>query len=644
MHSPREERALGGGDAADVGAGHFGVEGPAHADAQVGVIDHDLGEPWAEAEQAEEALVPAAVVDREPDDSGPDIGHAATVPRAVPGASSLWALGVTVAVARYWFSHQRVMFHMAPDEAAYLAMARWLSGSLRWNMFDHSTWRPGVSVLMAPLFWFTDDTATIMHGGLLIGAALGGIAAALLARLAARLTTLTPTGCVLAAGAIAVAAPALSATAYVWAEAVVTVTFLAALTLLLKFYDRPSFALGVATVGMGALGFTGHSRLLPLLATVAALVLFKCVLARAWGLLAALAGATVVITYASFAFATMVFDAVWDDPASSNTVSTVLKRLPHVEANLRSALGQTWYQLVATFGLTALGTGVLIVRALRKRGGSVPSGVIRDARLVLLVTAPLILASIVFMSHRTRTDHRIYGRYNDAVLWPVLSIAIAWLVQLRRTPYRRSAVATLIGIAIAIVAASIGIHYVAGEALADSVGVRPMIAGLAPIIGSASSIDITRVTIASLVLLVILVAAALASRRGVALALVALAFLVIGGVRTRDAMSMRLNSWEPSTEVVAIDDLIPHDATIGFRFVREADKPNVSWDDQRRRAQLYQFALPHHPFERDRGIDDDVGPYVFAPTNDKILRAAGGRVLWTDPKVKVSLWLEPAAR
>jgi hypothetical protein len=78
--------------------------------------------------------------------------------------------------------------------------------------------------------------------------------------------------------------------------------------------------------------------------------------------------------------------------------------------------------------------------------------------------------------------------------------------------------------------------------------------------------------------------------------------------------------------------------------VREADKPNVSWDDQRRRAQLYQFALPHHPFERDRGIDDDVGPYVFAPTNDKILRAAGGRVLWTDPKVKVSLWLEPASR
>src|SRR4051812_29308522 len=45
------------------------------------------------------------------------------------------------------------------------------------------------------------------------------------------------------------------------AEGVVTVTFLASLTLLLQFYDRPRFWTGAATVGMAALGFTGHSRL-----------------------------------------------------------------------------------------------------------------------------------------------------------------------------------------------------------------------------------------------------------------------------------------------------------------------------------------------------------------------------------------------
>ena len=333
MHSPREERALGGGDdAADVGAGHFGVEGPAHADAQVGVIDHDPGEPWAEAEQPEEAVVPAAVVDREPDDSGPDIGHAATVPRAVPGASSLWALGVTVAAARYWFSHQRVIFHMAPDEAANLAMARWLSGSLRWNMFDHSTWRPGMSVLMAPLFWFTDDTATIMHGGLLIGAALGGIAAALLARLGSAAddahTDRLRAGRGRDRGRRPVALGDRLRVGGSGRDGDVPRLASAAPQVL-----RPTELLRSASQRSAwrALGFTGHSRLLPLLATVAALVLFKCVLARTWGLLAALAGGDASSSsYASFAFATMVFDAVWDDPAASNTVNTVLKRLPHV--------------------------------------------------------------------------------------------------------------------------------------------------------------------------------------------------------------------------------------------------------------------------------------------------------------------------
>ena len=535
------------------------------------------------------------------------------------------------------------MFHMAPDEPAQLAMARWLSGGVRWNMFDHSTWRPGMALLMAPLFWFTDNTGTIMHGGYLIGAALGGIAAVLLARLATRLTSLSPTACVLAAGAIAIAPPSLSATAFVWAEAIVTVTFLATLALLLRFYDEPRLGTGLATVAMAALGFVGHSRLLPLLALVAVLLVVRCIMARAWLVGGAVVGALLVFAFAAYELAEAVFDAVWERPASSNTVDTVVKRLPKVTDNLSSALGQTWYQLVATAGLMAFGGGVLVVRALRRRNHGFPNAVIRDARLVLIVTAPLIVVSMVFMSNRTRSDHRIYGRYNDAILWPVLIVGIAWLLQLRGTRYPRAAAAAIVGVVAAIVAASVGIEHVAGEALADGVGVRPMVAGLMPAIGSRSDIDVVRVAAVSIILMAVFVVAALASKRGIALAIVAIPLLMIAGIRTRDALSLRLNSWAPATDVVAIDELIPPDAPIGVRFVREKDKPNVTWDDQRRRAQLYQFALPHHRFDRDHGLTDGVGPYVFAPSNDKILRDAGGEILWTDSKVKLSLWREPTS-
>jgi hypothetical protein len=561
----------------------------------------------------------------------------------MPNVAALWALGLFVAGVRFWFSENRHFFHMAPDEPAQLAMARWISGGTRWNMFDSSSWRPGMAVLMAPLFWFTDDWELITHGGLLICAALGGVGAVLLARLATRLTRLSPTMCILFSAAIALAPASLSATAFVWAEALVTVTFLGCVTLVLRFYDEPRLMTGVWATVVAACGLTSHSRLMPLVPTVAVLLIFRCALDRAWMRAVLLAISAAVTTALSFAFAQVVYSAVWDDPASTNTVGTIIKRLPKLDDNGRSAVGQIWYQLAATAGLTAIGAGVLVIRSLRRRRerGSEHAVVTRDARLLVLMVAPLVLASIVFMSGRTRTDHRIYGRYNDAVLWPVLIIALAWLVQLRTNPARKRAAAGLLAVAAAIVGAGFAIHAVAGKALHDSAGVKAMIAGLIPLTTKANTIDIVDVSQISLAVLLILVMAALLTRRPIVLPVVLAGLLSFAAVRTHDGMGTRLNSWEVSTAVTAIEDIVPAGTPLGIRFVREKDKPGVSWDDQRRRAQIYQFALPDHEFIRDRGTDDSVGPYVFAPVNDKLMKAAGAEILWRDPSVQYALWLEP---
>jgi hypothetical protein len=179
--------------------------------------------------------------------------------------------------------------------------------------------------------------------------------------------------------------------------------------------------------------------------------------------------------------------------------------------------------------------------------------------------------------------------------------------------------------------------------MSDSVGVRPMVAGLMPMIGSAPGIDAVKVAVICVAVLAVLVVAALATRKSIAFVVVALALVVFSGVRTRDALSLRLNSWQPAMSVTEIEEFVPEGATLGVRFVREKDNPNITWDDQRRRAQLYQFALPDRVFARDTGLDDGVGPYVFAPSNDKILREAGGRILWTDDRVRMALWEEPTS-
>jgi hypothetical protein len=530
------------------------------------------------------------------------------------------------------------MFHLAPDEPAQLAIARWMSGGPHWNMFDHNTWRPGMAVLLAPLFWFTDDPTRIMRGGLLIGTALGGIAAVQMARLAQRLTPLPPAACWWAAAAVAVAPSALSATAFVWAEGAVTVIFLATLAATLRCYDDPRPATGIVAITWAVLGSTAHSRLLPIVPVVVALTVGRLLVARRFRHATFVAGWAVVTTALSMIAVRAVIDAVWDDPSSSNSVGSVLRRLPRVGDELRSLTGQVWYQLTATAGLAAIGAAVLVWRAVRH-----PGTARRDARLVLALTSPLVAESIVFMASRTRVDHRIYGRYTDAVLWPVLVVGIGWLLRLRSTRSPGRAASLLVGVAATTAAAGWAIAVVAGEALGDGAGVRPMIAGLMPVVGTGPAIPIGSVTLTAIVVLAVFALAAAVTPRRAAptvLAVLATAGLLFGGIRTHEALSIRLNSWQPAMEVVAIDELLPADAPLGVKFVRDSDYPAASWDDQRRRAQLYQFALPHHRFLRDRGLDDDVGPYVFAPLGDKQLSASGAKVLWRDPKVKVALWME----
>jgi hypothetical protein len=129
----------------------------------------------------------------------------------------------------------------------------------------------------------------------------------------------------------------------------------------------------------------------------------------------------------------------------------------------------------------------------------------------------------------------------------------------------------------------------------------------------------------------------------VLLAVVAGAFLAVGGIRTHDGLNTRLNSWQPTTEVAAIEDIVPPGEVLGVKFVRDADDPKVKWDDQRRRIQLYQFSLPDRLVVRDRGVDDTVGPFVFAPVGDPELAAAGAKVVWKDPRIMYALWEEPVS-
>lgn len=643
MNSPSDEGSIDAPSLDDAIARDLGPEAPPHPDddrsaLSAALIDDDVRPSATEPEGTEEPAAPPVVPDVEDE---PFVDEATVPERRIP-ATWLIALATLVTAGRFWFSSNRTMIHIAIDEPAQLAMARWLAGGTRWNLFDHSTWRPGMATLLAPLYWFTDDTTTLVRGGLLIGAALGGVGAVLLARIAHRITTMPPVACVLAAGVVALAPSSLAATSYIWAESLVTVTFLGALLLTIDTYDSGRIGSAIGAIVVSVLGFVAHGRLLPFVALVAVVVVGRFAARREWRPAGVLAVVAIGWTVMAHTYTAWIFSHVWDDPGNSNTVGSITTRLPRITDNAQSLVGQTWYQFVATAGLAAAAVGVAIAAGFR-RGSAKPVLTARNARIVLAYTLPLVAVSVIFMSGRTRADQRIYGRYNDAVMWPLIIVGIAWLLSLRHAvrPARLAAgVAVIVGLTAAGTYAVDRWH---GGEFAESVGVRPMVAGFAPVIGTTNAIPAIEVAVYGMALFVGLVVIALLPRRGVLLAVVAVAFLVVGGVRTHDGLNTRLNSWQPTTEVAAIEDIVPPDEVLGVKFVRDADDPKVKWDDQRRRIQLYQFSLPDRLVVRDRGVDDGIGPFVFAPVGDPELVAAGAKVVWKDPRIMYALWEEPVS-
>lgn len=578
-------------------------------------------------------------------------------PARRPGRLAFGHVAATAAivfVVRWWFARERRVFHMAPDEPGQLAMARWLSGGPSWNMFDHITWRPGFATIVSPVFVFTDDATTAVRAILTLAAVIAALSAVLLAWLMTRLTRLPGVACAAIATAVAVLPTAVTSTAYIWAETVVTATTLAVIALLVRFGDDHRLPWALGAIACAAVGFTSHSRLAPAIGTTVLLASWPLARRRRWTSVGGVMAFGVLAGFASHRYSIWVIESVWESPADANTAGTVIERLDDLPGLLDSANGQLWYQLVGTAGLAGIGALAVGVAALRRRAadGTGRDGLVAgldpwSARVVAFTILPLVMVSVAFMSGRTRPDQWVYGRYNDAVVWPVVALGLAWFVQRALDGMRRRDVLAAGAVGAGIAVTGLVVHARHGAAFAEDSGLRPMIAGLLPYTHGVDAVDVARATVIALLVFAGAVGTVLAvhaaPRRRMAGAIactVAIALLAVAVARVHHASNLRLNGWAKAEAVRAVDELIPADAQIGVLMVPNSEDPSVPWDRQRQRYQLYQLYLPDHRFVRDRGPDDSFGPYVFAPSGDPTLRAAGATPLWTDPAERITLWRE----
>jgi hypothetical protein len=589
-------------------------------------------------------LVPASNADLEhadvDDRSGRPNANSGTRP---PG---LWLVGlaVGVTVVRWLFAADRRVFHLFPDEAGQLAMARWLGGGNPWKLFGHSTWQPGFAILLAPVYVVTDDPLMVFRVALGMNACLAGAAAVLLAILARRLTTLSSGGCIGVAAVVSLLPASLSASAHAWAEPLVSLTFLGSLLALVHFVEGERLRDGLVAVVVSVGGFAAHGRLLLMAATVGIVVIGVECRRRRWarmGIALVVFALTMIAVYAITAAAQ---DALWEDPDRTNSVSATLRRLATDPLALVDTLiGQFWYLLVATAGLSFVGLWVVVSSAF-KAGGEARFGCdarrpgSNDARVLLALLLPQVALSVLFTSDRGRIDQVIYGRYNDAVALPLIVVGIAWFVDATDVR-RRAQVLGTTGGAMLVTTSFLLLRF--GTSVDGDRAVGSMVAGLIPYYGRGPIGGIVVPAIGGLFVLLTLGLTKAMPRRSEAGFAAVLGFLVVvAGVSTYHGLSVNLNHFESARQVEEVRALVPPGETLGFRFVPSDEVSYVLTSHQRLAAQTYQMYLPEYEFVRDNGPYDDIGPYVFAPRLDPAMLDAGAVALWEAEDTGMTLWLE----
>jgi hypothetical protein len=287
-----------------------------------------------------------------------------------------------------------------------------------------------------------------------------------------------------------------------------------------------------------------------------------------------------------------------------------------------------------TAGVAGLGMIALSRAALGRRGRPAV-----DARIVLGAVVPLLLLSIVFMTDRWRPDQIVYGRYNDAVMAPVIVAGLAAVV----TSTRRRLLVDGLAVIAATALGGVALRLTSDAELRAQALLRPMVLGLVGYVGRARLV-VLDVTISAVVVMVVALAVVVLARRGrwrQAVATVLVVALLAGGYRrSRPVVDTALNSWAGAAAVEDVRGaILPSGAAVRARFTSDSA---VKVGVQRLRVALYEFYLPENALYVDGEVPGGAWtPFVFAPVDDVELREDGGEIVWRDPDHAIALWVQP---
>lgn len=316
---------------------------------------------------------------------------------------------------------------LVADEIGYLTNARVIVDGVPGQLELAPFYRGGYSLLLAPIVGLVSDPSFAYHLILVLNAALAASVLPLLYLLLTRFGGVRPELAFWAALAGA-AYPALTVLSQVAmsenALFPLVCVWLLAFGWLLSAEDRRGGLLGAPALGAatGALWAIHNRMIVAIVIALAGLVW----LALRRRLSPAAAALGIGIIALSFYGVHLLDDFLIDDNYAGSAPDELSDRMDELFAfgGLRTALanliGQSWYLLVATFGLAAVAIADFT------RGRRPILGVL------LALTALLLLVSAAAFPERTRPDMLIYGRYTEVVAPALIAFGLATVATVRR--------------------------------------------------------------------------------------------------------------------------------------------------------------------------------------------------------------------
>jgi hypothetical protein len=310
---------------------------------------------------------------------------------------------------------------LIPDESGYLLGARLLSGGAVGDLSGRTFYKAGYSLLIAPAFWLSDDSATVYRIVLAMNSMIGATLV-FLAYIALRRFEMPRWHAYVLANVTALLPSMLYYGQFALSDAVLPVLVLGWLLLVHSWIAGRRPLYGVAASIVAAYAYGTHARGLIVLLMHASLL----VIVLLWRLaprraVAYAAVALVAGGFGSWALNGWVRSEIYPGGAAPLGEWFIHRAtsLSGLGWTLSIAVGQIWYTIVASFGVAGVGLLALAALTMSRR---TPRPTRVTAGLAVLTVVAIALATSAAVPDEKTVANFAYGRYL-CCMSPVLFLA-----------------------------------------------------------------------------------------------------------------------------------------------------------------------------------------------------------------------------